>query len=362
MKFLVADADIEYRCEIEECLRESFRSCTVKSVSSYSDCLGQCIRDSYDCLLISEQLLCLGEERQFLNEIEEHDLTIPIIVICDSIGNQKMFDDYEYLAVDFHSRETFFKQSINLIVHNVIHKGKLVQTLMKKVHKNQAYISHLSHDIRSPLVSLMASLELALDLDDPDEYEKSIRYSLRVAHESYKVADAVLAIYQMTLVNNEQAAKRIRLSNFLYEEFEHFGQALCRGHEIRFLLNLDPNGCYLSSFHLSFLKIIILNLITNAIKFTPDGGDITLSSHILKGRVAISIEDSGVGIEESLKAKLFDHRRTTSTQGVRGEGGAGFGLPMVSDLVRSIGGIISVADRVPCGTIATVELPCFMGE
>ena len=104
-------------------------------------------------------------------------------------------------------------------------------------------------------------------------------------------------------------------------------------------------------------NLIIRNLISNGIKFTPQGGSVTISAHNLETQVQVIIADTGVGISETNLAKLFKIDQKFSTIGTNGETGSGLGLLLCKDLAEKQGGNILVQSQEGKGTTCIVTLP-----
>jgi signal transduction histidine kinase len=102
---------------------------------------------------------------------------------------------------------------------------------------------------------------------------------------------------------------------------------------------------------------IIRNLLTNSLKFTRKGGTITLQSHSSSGRVAVSVRDTGVGMNNEIKRKLFDDSSYLSTEGTDAEKGAGLGLMLCKELVEKNDGALYVESEPEKGSTVTVCFP-----
>ncbi|MGF3523167.1 MAG: sensor histidine kinase, partial [Candidatus Bathyarchaeia archaeon] len=100
-----------------------------------------------------------------------------------------------------------------------------------------------------------------------------------------------------------------------------------------------------------FVKRILTNLITNAVQAMPNGGKITLKAALEGNEACISVEDTGEGIPDEVKSKLFKPLVTTKPRG------QGFGLVVVKRLVEALGGKVTFESEVGKGTKFTVKLP-----
>jgi signal transduction histidine kinase len=91
-----------------------------------------------------------------------------------------------------------------------------------------------------------------------------------------------------------------------------------------------------------FSNQVVTNLLSNALKFTPSGGQIIVRTYQQSEKIIFEIEDSGIGIPDQLKSVLFDVRSATSRMGTGGEAGTGYGLPIVKEIVEKMNGTITV--------------------
>jgi cell cycle sensor histidine kinase DivJ len=105
------------------------------------------------------------------------------------------------------------------------------------------------------------------------------------------------------------------------------------------------------------LNQILINLISNAIKFTPRGGEVTVGAAREGARIAIAVEDTGVGIGEDDLPRLGEAFFQARASYDRRHDGAGLGLSIVKGLVRLHGGDMDIASRLGKGTRVTVRLP-----
>jgi cell cycle sensor histidine kinase DivJ len=102
---------------------------------------------------------------------------------------------------------------------------------------------------------------------------------------------------------------------------------------------------------------MLLNLISNAIKFTKEGGWVRVSVGILGDRVALIVTDNGIGIAEADLAKLGNPFMQADNSYDRQHDGAGLGLSVVRGLARLHGGDLSLTSQLGEGTVATISLP-----
>jgi signal transduction histidine kinase len=104
------------------------------------------------------------------------------------------------------------------------------------------------------------------------------------------------------------------------------------------------------------LKLVLRNLMSNAIKYSGDGGVIKIYSERTKNKIRISVSDIGVGISEDMKNKIFTSQRV-NTYGTSNEPGTGLGLMLCKEFLEKIGGSIWVESEQGKGSIFSFDIP-----
>ena len=105
------------------------------------------------------------------------------------------------------------------------------------------------------------------------------------------------------------------------------------------------------------LRQVLANLISNAIKFTPDGGRVTVSGAAENGTLTLCVADTGVGIAPAEQTSIFDKFRQASNPLTREQGGTGLGLSIVRELCKLLGGDVTLHSDLGRGTSFTVTVP-----
>ncbi len=105
------------------------------------------------------------------------------------------------------------------------------------------------------------------------------------------------------------------------------------------------------------VRIVLRNLLGNAVKFTPEGGEVMLTKKICNGTVHLSVIDTGMGIDQKRIAQLFDPQNLTSTEGTKGEKGTGLGVSLCRLLAEKNGGQLTVESTVGKGSTFSLSLP-----
>ncbi len=220
------------------------------------------------------------------------------------------------------------------------------------------FVSTASHELRTPLSIIMAAIRLMLD-EIPGEIVEKQRDVLDMAMKNTqglsKIVDSLLSIakiesgkldLQKTVVNICELIKDT-VSNCKALAQEKSLSLDCEVPEQSINICLDPDG----------IKEVLMNLISNSIKFTSEGGWIKVTCTERDGEVLVSVRDSGVGIAEEDIPKLFDKFTQFGRKAGPGEKGTGLGLAIVKKLIEMHGGKIDVESEVNQGTTFTIALP-----
>ncbi len=225
------------------------------------------------------------------------------------------------------------------------------------------FLATMSHEFRTPLNAIGGYVQLLqLGIRGPITTEQAVDLDRIKASElhllalindvlNYAKLDAGSVQYRIQTLPVETAIEEAE--TMLIPQLENAGlsyeRATCSPH---LTISADPEK----------LRQILLNLLANAIKFTPAGGVVKVACAPDSGGVRINVEDSGVGIEKAMFAQIFEPfvqiDRALSKPGE----GAGLGLAISRDLARAMGGEITVESEVGKGTTFSVWLPAEPGE
>lgn len=212
----------------------------------------------------------------------------------------------------------------------------------------------LSHDIRNPLTVIMAySILLAAD---PDEklnelgkiMERKSRYALALVN---NLLDAQ-AIESGSIV---MPLQRVNLALALRESVANFAPSAEVRH-IRLEVSCSRDDLHLSTDPIRFEEIMN-NLISNALKFSPDGSAVRIAASDVNGNIEIAVSDSGPGITPEDQQKLFKPFGTTGTRPAGGEKSTGLGLYIIKKLLDLHRGTIAVDSTPGRGATFTLRFP-----
>ncbi|MCL4867368.1 MAG: cell wall metabolism sensor histidine kinase WalK [Anaerolineae bacterium] len=217
------------------------------------------------------------------------------------------------------------------------------------------FISNISHELRTPLASLRALVETLRDtaLDDPPA---TLRFLDRAETEVDALTQMVQELMDLSSLESGRVPLRVQpvaVSDILLPSIERFTPQATRG-QISLVLDL-PRGLPQVLADPDRIQQVVRNLIHNALKFTPPGGQITLSATPHANEVRISVQDTGLGISPQDIPRIFE--RFYKSDRSRQSGGTGLGLAIARHMIQAHGGNIWVKSKEQQGSTFTFTLP-----
>jgi signal transduction histidine kinase len=227
-------------------------------------------------------------------------------------------------------------------------------------HLKDKILAIISHDLRSPIASLkglcgglfdeelsaeekgpvreslLEQLETVSDLTENLLRWASLSFSKKGPEETEDIDISGIVEQNISLVHLHSQSKNIEINN-----------------DIPFGLKTRANKDH--------MVIVLRNLISNSIKYTPFNGRIDISGVDLKTHVQIRVADTGIGLSSEQLSKLFTYTHS-NTYGTNGEKGIGLGLILCKEYVESNGGKIFISSELNAGTTVILELPCIETE
>jgi two-component system phosphate regulon sensor histidine kinase PhoR len=219
------------------------------------------------------------------------------------------------------------------------------------------FVDTATHELRTPLANIKAYAE-TLALADVIDVEQQKQFLNTINSEASRLArfvDDLLSVSSMELGSlslNKQVTDLGRMFNEVLTKIRP--QTLEKDLTLEVVL---PEKLPEPVLDKDKIATVLVNLLGNAVKYTPEGGRVTFRVNITDQHVEVSVEDTGVGIAESEVAKVFDKFFRSSDPRVQKETGTGLGLALSQEVVRLHGGRISVESEIDKGSTFSVVLP-----
>jgi signal transduction histidine kinase len=206
----------------------------------------------------------------------------------------------------------------------------------------------ISHDLRSPIASLANTLALYND----EKQSKPLQNTLMSLANIQLILSNLLNWANLQIRNSDPTFSEVNIG-ILLEPIITQVQTQANAKSINIITQYAHHQDAWTDEH--YLQIVLRNVLTNAIKFTPENGGIRISTSQADENLKVTIRDSGVGIEAEKLAGIFDY--PISKEGTSGEKGTGIGLTLSKELVEKIGGSIVIKSKAGLGTEVRISIP-----
>ena len=238
------------------------------------------------------------------------------------------------------------------VIHDITEQRRLDDA-------RREFVANVSHELRTPLTNIRSYTETLLDAagDIPIDTEK--QFLGVISSESERMARIVTDL--LTLSKLDYGRMELRMTRFSLADMLHNVANAMKltaedsGHE----LAVDtPDGLPQIVGDRERIEQVVVNILSNAVKYTPSGGHIRLSACAVPGnRVRITVEDDGVGIPAADVPRLFERFYRVDKARSRAAGGTGLGLAIAKEIVEQHEGKIALASEYGKGTTVTITLP-----
>lgn len=226
--------------------------------------------------------------------------------------------------------------------------------------KNKLF-SVIAHDLRNPFIGMLYTSEILIDkIQNNDEDKETLLKSVENVHLSairgFKLLENLLD-WSRSQTDEIKCNPEVVEINEVIQECLQSLQALFKCKNINISYNNNPIEVWIDR---NMLSSIIRNLLSNAIKYTNTNGSIYIDLKKIDHVVEVKVSDSGVGMTEEFKAKLFESDFINTTPGTHNEKGTGLGLLLIKDFVKKNGGKIWVESKLGQGSTFYFTIPLVM--
>lgn len=233
-------------------------------------------------------------------------------------------------------------------------------SMLQEINDRQAeFVSNAAHELATPLTSISGFAETLLD-DDFKDPDASHHFAGIIYREAQRMSRLMKSLLQLARLSDETCRKQlVQVPVDLAAVARQEGQALLDTAEAK-NQQLIIEGTEAPLFMLATPELcgqIVHNLIENAIKYTPEGGTITVRAAGTDASVNLCVEDNGIGIAAADLPRIFDRFYRVDKARARKSGGNGIGLSLVKFLVELFGGQIKAESEVGRGTRFTLTFP-----
>ncbi|MEG1720593.1 MAG: ATP-binding protein [Pseudoflavonifractor sp.] len=239
---------------------------------------------------------------------------------------------------------------VMVVIHDVTEQRKTEEM-------RREFVANVSHELRTPLTNIRSYAETLADNAGslPEDTEKN--FLGVILNESDRMTHIVQDL--LTLSRFDSGHSELRLSKFSFDEAVRamasavMMDAQRHGHTLK--LELEPNLPEIAGDRERILQVM-MNVASNAIKYTPDGGEIRVTAGRTGERVWMEVADNGIGIPPEDRSRIFERFYRVDKARSRESGGTGLGLPIAKEIVDRHEGTIALVSKRGPGVTIRVEL------
>lgn len=217
------------------------------------------------------------------------------------------------------------------------------------------FVANASHELKSPLTSIKGFAETLKYVEDKPTREKFLDIIYVESERLTRLINDILTLSELENKDYSINFEKIDVNKAI-EEIYHIMEPAAKGKKINLILDLGRSEIFIYGDRDKF-KQMMINLVDNAIKYTNDGGIVSISSSLSNGRVSMAVKDNGIGIPQSNLSRLFERFYRVDRGRSRERGGTGLGLAIVKHIVNLLNGNIRVESTVGKGTSFTIDFP-----
>ena len=286
------------------------------------------------------------------DEYELRDLItqIPELIIDSQDAN----GEYLSLRVRFAliRRESGFISGLVAVLHDTTEQEK-------EERERRLFVSNVSHELRTPLTSVKSYLEA---LDEGALCETVAPDFIKVSlDETNRMMRMVTDLLHLSRIDNETSHLDVELINFtafITFILNRFDQIRGQDEEKKYELVRDyPITSVWIEIDTDKMTQVIDNILNNAIKYSPDGGKITVTMKTTDDQMILSISDQGLGIPKQDLPRIFDRFYRVDRARSRAQGGTGLGLSIAKEIIKQHNGFIWAKSEYGKGSTFTIVLP-----
>lgn len=288
---------------------------------------------------------------------------IPVIFLTAKVESEDIVEGFNLGGVDYITKP-FKKDELLVRLKNHLElqeskrkiEAQSIELKENNVFKDKLF-SIIGHDLRSPLSSLKLTFDLIISgvIDFRNEnFIDTIKNLSKSTEEAYTLLENLLGWAKSESGTLEIVAEAINLKE-MAESTQRLLKLNLKNKSISYIIDIEDK--LIAWADNQMIKTVFRNLVSNAIKFTPENGSITIHSYLNNNKITTDIIDTGVGIPPGNLEQLFKSRGKIKTYGTNNEPGSGLGLILCYDFIVKNGGELTVSSVLNVGSTFTFSLP-----
>ncbi|MDW7651493.1 MAG: ATP-binding protein [Bacillota bacterium] len=304
--------------------------------------------------------------RPFADVISHRELNVTIDRIRSTVGQWRPAGAPRTLNITMNGKEQYFKAEVSPLTEDNKFVGTVILltdvTHYERVDRLKTqFVATVSHEFRNPLTSIVMAVELLLDQRQAQLSGEGLALAQAIRDDAQRLSGLVSNLLKLSSLE-DGGIKMEKESTSVAEMVETAIEPLVmqlKEKTISLRVNIPD---LIPDIFVDATKAtwILTNLVGNAIRYTPEGGEICVTAYHRDSKVFINVCDTGLGIPQSYHEKIFE--KYTQVKGNGSTGGAGLGLAIAKEIVEAHGGRIWVESEMNKGSCFTFTLPVIEKE
>jgi two-component system, OmpR family, sensor histidine kinase VicK len=239
-------------------------------------------------------------------------------------------------------------EGIICVMHDVTEEKRLEDM-------QREFVANVSHELKTPLASIKSYTETMIDGVD---YEVQQKFLNIVNAETDRMAKIVKELLQLSRIDSKRINWMIQEVdvNALIKSVRNKMEIELSNKNIEMDLDLFKNATVINGDY-DKMEQVVVNILSNSIKYTPEGGRIQVNTGVLDDNIFVRVKDTGIGIPEDSLSRIFERFYRVDKARSRDLGGTGLGLSIAKEIIELHGGTISVASQLDQGTEVLITIP-----
>ncbi|WP_416148037.1 cell wall metabolism sensor histidine kinase WalK [Salipaludibacillus sp. HK11] len=283
---------------------------------------------------------------KFMRLNDLYRMVDPILLDFDNVQEEIILEAH-FSVIE---KENGEENGLIAVLHDVTEQEKVEE-------ERREFVANVSHELRTPLTSMKSYLEALADgaLEDPEVAPHFIQVTSNETERMIRLVNDLLQLSKMDSKDYQVIMGSINATTFVNQVIDRFEMAT-KNQDIQFIRRIPDKSIAVSGDR-DKLTQLLDNIVSNAIKYSPEGGKITCTLKTEKERIVISVKDEGVGIPKDNLSHVFDRFYRVDKARSRNLGGTGLGLAIAKEIAEAHGGSIWVSSEWGKGTMFSFTLP-----
>ncbi len=315
------------------------------------------------------KIILINTQAEILLNVSQHEILglsiIELLRLENTMTLAELYDHTDPLLLDFsdEDKQYLLEASFSVIqkeegsysgiitvLHDVTEQEKVEQ-------ERREFVANVSHELRTPLTSMKSYLEALEDgaIHDPTIAPKFLNVTQTETERMIRLVNDLLQLSKMDSKDYRLYLETIDITQLLNHIIDRY-ELVSNNEKIYFERNLVDHPLFATVDKDKMIQVLD-NVLSNAVKYSPEGGEICVTLEEEEKHLRISVTDEGVGIPKDNLPQVFDRFYRVDKARSRRLGGTGLGLAIAKQITLALGGSISIDSEWNVGTTITLTLP-----